>query len=64
MASSSANLEDMLVACISSLEVAGFFGYNIYREGKYVNIIERLSMTFTANGKNETSPVCLQLSVQ
>ena len=26
--------------------------------------IERLSMTFTANGKNETFAVCLQLSVQ
>ena len=30
------------------------------------NTIERLSMTFRANGKrqNETFPVCLQLSVQ
>ena len=27
-------------------------------------LIERLSMTFTANGKNETFAVCLQLSVQ
>ena len=28
-----------------------------------VELIERLSMTFTANGKNETFAVCLQLSV-
>ena len=27
-------------------------------------VLERLSMTFTANGKNETSAVCLQLSVR
>ena len=27
-------------------------------------IIERLSMTFTANGKNETFAVCPQLAVQ
>ena len=27
-------------------------------------IIERLSLTFTANGKNKTFAVCLQLSVQ
>ena len=32
------------------------------REGKKIK--ERLSMTFTANGKNETFAVCLQLSVQ
>ena len=27
-------------------------------------LLERLSMTFTANGKNETFAVCLQLSVK
>ena len=27
-------------------------------------VIERLSLTFTANGKNKTFAVCLQLSVQ
>ena len=27
-------------------------------------LLERFSMTFTANGKNETFAVCLQLSVQ
>ena len=26
--------------------------------------IERLSLTFTANGKNKTFAICLQLSVQ
>ena len=40
-AGSSANLEDMRVACICSLGVGGFFRYDIYREGNYVNIILR-----------------------
>ena len=32
--------------------------------GRYCGLLERLSLTFTANGKNKTFAVCLQLSVQ
>ena len=32
--------------------------------GRTMLTIERLSLTFTANGKNKTFAICLQLSVQ
>ena len=36
--------------------------HNIRKE--YAIAIERLSLTFTANGKRQTFAVCIQLSVQ
>ena len=38
-----------------------FYGSTLNTQAK---TLERLSMTFTANGKNETFAVCRQLSVQ
>ena len=45
----------------------GTLGYDASRgnsQAEHCVWIERLSLTFTANGKNKTFAVCLQLSVQ
>ena len=40
------------------------YGLEISFNTSIFHFIGTLSMTFTANGKNETSALCLQLSVQ
>ena len=38
--------------------------YEVQKPSTCRATLERLSMTFTTNGKNETFAICLQLSVQ
>ena len=50
---SASSVQDFVIPVINNLS-------HRYRDKK----IERLSMTFTANGKNETFVICLQLPLQ